>query len=101
MMFCPKCGSIMGPKEEKGRKFLACRCGYSDKKAKGEMKEKPVTNERITVVDSEETVNPVVDAVCNNCGPTKAEFWMLQTRASDEPETQFFRCTKCKRTWKE
>ena len=28
MLFCPKCGSIMMPKEIKGKKMLACSCGH-------------------------------------------------------------------------
>jgi DNA-directed RNA polymerase subunit M len=27
-------------------------------------------------------------------------WWMLQTRSADEATTQFFRCTKCKHTWR-
>lgn len=101
MMFCPKCGSIMSPTEENGKKFLACKCGYSNKKVKSELKETVDDHEEIKVVDSNDSVNPVVDAECPDCGPTKAEFWTLQTRASDEPETQFYKCKKCSKTWKE
>ena len=101
MMFCPKCGSIMFPKEEKGKKFLACKCGYTNKKAKGEMKETMAATEELRVVDSEETANPIIDTDCPECGPAKAEFWTVQTRASDEPETQFFKCKNCDKTWKE
>ncbi|RKX65519.1 MAG: transcription factor S, partial [Tenericutes bacterium] len=45
--------------------------------------------------------NPVVEAECPDCGLVKAEFWTMQTRSSDEPETQFFKCKKCRKTWKE
>ncbi|MBR9703137.1 transcription factor S, partial [Candidatus Woesearchaeota archaeon] len=57
MMFCPKCGSIMSPKEEKGKKFLGCKCGYSNKKVKSEMKEEVNDVEEIRIVDSDESTN--------------------------------------------
>lgn len=101
MLFCPKCGSMMAPKEEKGKKFMACACGYSNKKAKSEMKETLEEKEEIAVVDSEQTTNLIVEAICSKCGNNEAEHWSIQTRASDEPETQFFKCTKCGHTWKE
>lgn len=101
MLFCPKCGSLLSPKEENGKKFMACSCGYSNKKAKGEFTESIADKEAVVIVDGDESPNPVVDAHCNDCGPVKAEFWMIQTRASDEPETQFFKCKKCGKTWKE
>ncbi|MDP6459515.1 MAG: transcription factor S, partial [Candidatus Hydrothermarchaeota archaeon] len=28
-------------------------------------------------------------------------WWLLQTRKADESETRFYRCTKCKFTWRE
>jgi DNA-directed RNA polymerase subunit M len=91
----------MTPKEEKGKKFLACKCGYTNKKAKSEMREEVAGQEEIRVVDSDDSPNLIVDAMCSECGPVKAEHWAIQTRASDEPETQFFKCKKCSKTWKE
>ena len=32
---------------------------------------------------------------CKKCENTEAYFWTLQTRSADEPETRFFKCTKC------
>lgn len=101
MIFCPKCGSIMFPKEEKGKKFLACKCGHTNKKVKSEMKETVAATDEVKVVDTEDSANPVIDTDCPDCGPVKAEFWSIQTRASDEPETQFFKCKECAKTWKE
>ena len=37
----------------------------------------------------------------SECGLGKARFWLVQTRASDEPETKFFKCEKCKHTWRD
>ena len=103
MMFCPKCGSIMAPKEENGKSFLSCACGYSDKKAAPSQVTETMNKDedKIEIVEGTESVNPVVEAECPDCGPVQAEFWSIQTRASDEPETQFFKCKKCSKTWKE
>ena len=29
MLFCPKCGSILRPKEKTGKKLLWCSCGFT------------------------------------------------------------------------
>jgi len=44
---------------------------------------------------------PIVNEDCPECGHDKAYFWTKQTRASDEPETKFYRCVKCRKTWRE
>ena len=35
------------------------------------------------------------------CDHKEAWFWTSQTRAGDEAETKFFKCTKCRHTWRE
>ncbi|MFQ5553256.1 MAG: transcription factor S, partial [Thermoplasmata archaeon] len=35
------------------------------------------------------------------CGNFEAMWYMRQTRASDEPETRIYRCTRCSHTWRE
>ena len=104
MMFCPKCGSLLRPKTEKGKKVLYCSCGYSTKDVENtEIKEtikKP--DHKIEVVSDDEKILPLTDEeVCPKCGHKKAYHWSLQIRAGDEPETKFFKCEKCKHTWKE
>jgi len=100
-MFCPKCGSVLFPKNEKGKKVFKCSCGYSDKNMEAQYKENMGEKEEIPVVDEEIETLPETDAECPKCGHTKAHFWTQQTRASDEPETKFFRCAKCKHTWRD
>jgi len=100
-MFCPKCGSLLRPKEEKGKKMLACSCGYkSSGEQKIEIKEKAAEQKERETIEEVET-KPIVEAHCGKCGHDKAYFWSLQTRAADEPETRFFKCEKCKYTWRE
>ena len=43
---------------------------------------------------------PTIKIDCEKCGNDEAVWWMLQTRSADEPTTQFYRCTKCKHTWR-
>ena len=33
-MFCPKCGSILVPKKDDGKKVLVCSCGYKSTDSK-------------------------------------------------------------------
>jgi len=102
MLFCPKCGSIMKPKKLKGKNFLICSCGYKSEPEHVLIAESPKAKPKeIVVIEKEEIINPIVDAECPKCGWKKAEFWEVQTRAADEPATRFFKCTKCKHTWRE
>ena len=39
--------------------------------------------------------------ICEKCGNKAAYYWTQQTRGADEPETRFFKCTKCEYTWRE
>jgi len=100
MEFCPKCGAILVQK----RKNYGCpRCGYSSKgKAKIISSEKMESNPELGIVSEKDSeVLPVVEAICKKCGNKKAYFWTLQTRASDESETKFYKCTKCSYTWRD
>ena len=38
---------------------------------------------------------------CESCGHDEAVWWMFQTRSADEPTTRFYRCQKCKYTWRD
>jgi DNA-directed RNA polymerase subunit M len=102
MMFCPKCGSILVPKKESGKYILSCSCGYTNKETeKATLKETIKSKTEIAVVESDFEGKPVVDADCPKCGHSKAYFWMQQTRGSDEPETKFLKCEKCKHIWRD
>ena len=99
MEFCPKCGSMILVDKNKA----ACvNCAYRPKKKpKIETSEKINTKEMVAVIkEGEDNINPIIDISCQKCKNKKAYFWVLQTRASDEAETKFFRCTKCAHTWR-
>lgn len=87
MLVCPKC-----------RRKEKIRAGSSFK-IKEKVKHTPL--ESIAVVEKEVAILPVTSVDCPNCGHNKAEYWSQQTRSTDEPETRFYRCVKCKHTWRE
>ncbi len=100
MQFCPKCGSILVQK----RKNYGCpRCSYSTtEKIKLQVSEKLGEKQEIRVIkDKDVDTLPTVDATCPKCEHDKAHFWTSQTRSGDEAETKFFRCKKCRNTWRE
>ncbi|PIN68963.1 transcription factor S [Candidatus Woesearchaeota archaeon CG11_big_fil_rev_8_21_14_0_20_43_8] len=86
---------------------MACvNCGYSSENV-GEtiITEKliPTQEEIIEVIDEDVDAQalPITSAECPKCKHDRAHFWTVQTRASDEPETKFLRCEKCKHTWRD
>ncbi len=104
MEFCPKCNSLLVPTEAKGKVKLTCNCGYKKKGAANKLtvKERVQREKRGTgVSDAEQSTIATVKEECPKCKNPKSYWWTEQTRASDEPETQFYRCTKCKHTWRE
>ena len=100
MEFCPKCGIILVKKNDK---FVCSKCNYIKDNvvmtAKEKMKEKKAS-EGIHISQGEENNLPVVKATCPKCKNETAYFWCVQTRGGDEAETSFFKCTKCKHTWR-
>ncbi len=56
----------------------------------------------LDIIDKDEAETlPLTDAICEKCGHAKARYWLVQTRASDEPETKFLRCERCSHTWRD
>lgn len=102
MKFCPKDGGLLMP-DKSGKKLIcgACNKKYPITKEKVVLKEDIKGKERVEVVDTNIEVNPKVDVECPKCGHMKAYFWTLQTRASDEGETRFYECVKCKHRWRD
>jgi DNA-directed RNA polymerase subunit M len=91
MIFCQKCGSVMMPKKEGAKTTMVCmRCGF-----------KKVEAVETKFSEKIENVMPLIDEECPKCGHRKARFWTQQTRAGDEGDTKFFKCEKCKHTWRD
>lgn len=101
MLFCPKCGAILKPKQEKGKRFLACSCGYTNRKEKASFSETVENKEEIEVVEENDDALPTTEVECPQCGHMKAGYWTAQTRAGDEAETKFMKCLKCSHTWRD
>ena len=102
MKFCPKCEV----KLKKGTSGLQCsKCGYTEGKEEKQTKkiiENEEQEESILAFEGNEgeESHPTIKIECEKCGHDEAIWWMLQTRSADEPTTQFYRCTKCKNTWR-
>ena len=99
-MFCPKCKSLMYPQNNN---FICRKCGYKkEKKGKTIVVTKQKKKELTFVEDEEkEGILPKTKIKCPKCGNNEA-FWILrQMRGSDEPESRFYTCTKCKYKWRE
>ena len=100
--FCDDCGSIIMGK--KGEDSTCPACGKIQKsKTSISLNEKIKKTEDIEVIDknASEKVNSIVDDKCKKCSETKVYFWTKQMRSGDEPETQFFKCTKCGHQWRD
>jgi len=100
MHFCPKCGAIL---VQKKTKFCCPKCSYcTTEKIRIVSSEKIGKGTKIGVLHPKETdVWPTVAETCPKCGNGKAYTFSAQTRAGDEAETRFFRCTKCGYTWRD
>lgn len=99
MEFCPKCGAVL---IQKRKNYGCARCDYSTKeKLKIKTSEKIEEKTKVAIVKKEMNTLPIVVEKCKKCGNDKAYFWTIQTRAGDEAETKFFKCTKCDHTWRE
>ena len=100
MEFCPKCGSVL---VGSGKDIRCARCRY---KFKGKMKIESSESIKKTpaigvITDKDTDVFPVINCNCPKCDNKEAYFWTSVSRAGNESETKFFRCTKCKQTWRE
>jgi len=92
------------PKKEGNRKVLACSCGYKSKDTgQAVVKEEKLEKTKdVEVIDESELETlPIMEAECPECKHRKAYFWLVQTRASDEPETKFLKCRQCRHTWRD
>ena len=100
MKFCPTCEVRL---KKTGSGISCPKCGYSegDSEPTKKIKEDETTSEfNVLEGDEGKEALPSIKIDCEKCGNNEAVWWMLQTRSADEPTTQFYRCTKCKFTWR-
>ena len=108
--YCNDCGGMMYPTKEEGEQVLKCRrCGFIQKTSEEEIENtyKISTEIKHTVKDKIEVIKtddlktmPKTRAECPKCGHKEAAYWQAQTRSADEGMTTFYRCLKCKFTWR-
>jgi len=102
LKFCPKCEV----KLKKSISGLQCsKCGYTEgQEVKNTKKvvDEQEPNKELNVFEENEGDEslPTIKIECEKCGNDEAVWWMLQTRSADEPTTQFYRCIKCRHTWR-
>ncbi len=90
---------------DRDSKKLKCgNCGYNPRKKAGNVVFKDKVdlskNQEIEVQGKKVETLPKVKEDCSKCGGNSAYYWTLQTRASDESETRFFECVKCRHRWR-
>jgi DNA-directed RNA polymerase subunit M len=110
LKFCPRCGSLMLPQVRDGKRVLVCpNCGYIEELEEGsyvfESRSQKSPKSKIIVVDATQPPPTAIvlkgSVRCPKCGHDEVLFWMMQTRAADEPPTRFYRCLKCGYSWRE
>ena len=80
---------------------------YVKEKTDKPTREKPEETNSEFLVMGEDDMNVVkglestVKIDCDKCHNQEGVWWTFQTRSGDEPETKFYRCTKCNYTWRD
>ena len=101
MKFCPKCEVKL---KKDGSDLKCSKCGYIEGNTSTQQKkviqEESTEAFNVFAENEGEEALPTIKIECESCGNDEAVWWMLQTRSADEPTTQFYRCTKCKNTWR-
>jgi len=78
----------------KGDYFICNSCGEKKKKQGTAVVVEKQKQKETVVLEKKIDILPKTRIECPKCGNNEA-FWILrQTRASDEPETKIFTCTK-------
>jgi DNA-directed RNA polymerase subunit M len=108
--WCPDCGSMMFLMKVEDKEVLKCkRCGFIkelDPENIDRDSFKITTEFRhsekdlIEVQKGDLNTMPTTRIECPKCGHSEAAYWQLQTRGADEGMTTFYRCLKCKNTWR-
>ena len=103
MKFCPKCEVKL---KNSGSGLQCSKCGYTEGGEPKPTKKIPTEEEPDFSLlafegDEGEETNPTIKIDCEKCGHDEAVAWMFQTRSADEPTTRFYRCQKCKYTWRD
>jgi len=96
-MFCPKCKALLFPKNNV---FICQKCGYSEEKKGKTIVVSKQKEKDMVVLEGKIDILPKTRVSCPKCNHNEAYWILRQTRASDEPETRIFTCTKCNHRWR-
>ena len=105
MDFCPKCESRL--KKNSDGSLVCPKCQFvKEGKIKEDTKKSEEVNSEFLVMDESDVnqakgLETTVKIDCEKCHHTEGVWWTFQTRSADEPETKFYRCTKCNYTWRD
>jgi len=95
----------MVPKKSRKNIYMKCtRCGHEEKRndiKDVKIVEKEKKDKGVFVFEKDKLELPITKKMCPKCENTRAYYFLRQTRAADEPPTQFFKCTKCGYVWRE
>jgi len=85
----------------KDGKLVCGKCGTEVKVKGSSVVVEKQRQKEMVVLEKKIDILPKTRIECPKCG-NKEAFWILrQTRASDEPETRIFTCTKCEYRWRQ
>ena len=105
MDFCPKCESRL--KKNSDGSLVCPKCQFvKEGKIKEDTKKSEEANSEFLVMDESDLskakgLESTVKIDCEKCHNKEGVSWTFQTRSADEPETKFYRCTKCNHTWRD
>ncbi len=109
MEFCDECSSLLAPKKINGKVVMVCpKCGEGKELSKVEQTQKQEIKhskeESMVIIENPDELNtmPTKKMRCPKCAiVVDTQYWAVQTRSGDEAPTRFYRCMKCKHTWRE
>ncbi|CAZ81168.1 unnamed protein product [Tuber melanosporum] len=109
LLFCPQCSNSLTVSRapETGTNRLECRtCPYQFLLDQAYYERKSMKRKEVEdVLGGEGAWDNVdqTDAQCpvDECGGTRAYFYMVQIRSADEPMTTFYKCVSCAHKWRE
>ena len=94
-MFCPACKTLL--KLSAHKTCLNCSAPVEEKiEFSEQIKQKQEPKAQALNIETMATVQQK----CPKCGNREAYFKSQQIAYADEPETEFYKCTKCWHTWR-